>query len=410
MKTNFDIFLSIFNRLSKKTFDGNEIVGEILPTTDELSELKILDNNECIDNTVSYKNKNVTLDTLTSIDDPIEIKMYSNKLRESFFFQTKEQFIKQFKYSECEYPFYIYEINYRSDESDVNEFIDNYRTVILLIGLLKANSNYIKNEYDDLELVFLRNKLCVLPVEYESVDIQNIESIENFRKELESGIDKETKKEIFISELLNELFKVSENQRFRYLLQNYSSIYQTYMVSFSFYIEKFSFQKVKNKIEKDRIEFIRRIHTTLNEIQTKLIAIPAAILFIGTQLKEHDNGLHNTFLFVGALVFSILFEILLRNQFRIIEIVNRDIKASKEYYEGLNYSNNQLVIIYRELKSEYCRQLIYLWIIRVIIWIIPISIFFIQIFITNDYILPERLSLTLKYIFNLTFNFNSPTI
>ena len=105
MKTNFDIFLSIFNRLSKKTFDGNEIVGEILPTTDELSELKILDNNECIDNTVSYKNKNVTLDTLTSIDDPIEIKMYSNKLRESFFFQTKEQFIKQFKYSECEYPF-----------------------------------------------------------------------------------------------------------------------------------------------------------------------------------------------------------------------------------------------------------------------------------------------------------------
>lgn len=410
MKTNFDIFLSIFTRLSNTIFDGNEIIGEILPTANELSELKILDNNECIDNTVSFKNKNVTLDTLTSIDEPIEIKMYSNKLRESFFFQTKEQFIKQFKYSECEYPFYIYEINYRSDDSAVNEFVTNYKTVISLIGLLKTNANYIKNEYDDLELVFLRNKLCVLPVEYDSVDIRNIQSIENFRRELESGIDKETKKEIFISELLNELFKVNESQRFRYLLHNYSSIYQTYIVSFSFYIEKFSFQEVKKQIEKDRIEFTKRIQTTLNEIQTKLIAIPAAILFIGTQLKEHDNGLHNTFLFVGTLVFSILFEILLRNQFGTIKVVNKDIKASKEYYKGLKYSTNQLMIIYRDLDSEYCRQLIYLWIIRVIIWLIPISVFLIQIFITNNSILQERLSATLKCIFNLTFDFNSPTI
>ena len=82
----------------------------------------------------------------------------------------------------------------------------------------------------------------------------------------------------------------------------------------------------------------------------------------------------NIALILSAFVFSILLEILLRNQFSALEFISDDIKQFKSSIDekkievlGINFEN-----IFTKINGLYSKQKCYLGIIRILVWLTPI--------------------------------------
>ena len=48
----------------------------------------------------------------------------------------------------------------------------------------------------------------------------------------------------------------------------------------SYILKKFSYHDLKNEVDEDILDYTKKIYSTVNDIQTKLIAVPAAYLLI----------------------------------------------------------------------------------------------------------------------------------
>src|SRR5690606_22892972 len=95
------------------------------------------------------------------------------------------------------------------------------------------------------------------------------------------------------------------------------------------------FQKVKAEVEREKLEFTTRLNKIFSDIQNQLLAIPAAMILVGGQMKQVNAfSLSNILIWLGSLVFSILMLLLIRNQRNTLAAIKNEIDHQWELIGG----------------------------------------------------------------------------
>lgn len=380
-------FIQIRKRINTVSSAPNEIVGTFVPTKEEVQTLKDLSSKNCIENFVLSQGKNIPIEQLTEGTE-VKIKLYPLQLGNERYFEDTDELLKA---SSQKYPdnrFYVFALDYDSASSKKPEIIQKYELSTQLISFLTYISDYQK----ECELVFFQAKQLVLITNYELSDLGNLKSVPELINHISNSADKEERRIILTNEMIATLEKIPEvNNRFKHLLKNFDDLFLNYKRSHSLYLEKYSYQKFKSEIDKEIIDYSKKIQSVINDAQGKLVAIPAAFLLIVGQFDLSGEKLHLNFaLVLSSFVFSVLLEVLLRNQFSALSFVKDDIDRFKNSIDDKKISvlGADFTTIFEKIFKLHKRQKYYLRIIRFLIWLTPIfAIVLLIITLTDNSIL-----------------------
>lgn len=364
-------FVYIRKKINPISIQSNEIVGSIKPSISDLEKLISLSIESCVDNFVLTNGKNTDIEKIIP-DTEIEIKLYPLQLIASKYYETFETFLNSNSQEIPELEFYIYDLEFSSQSDTKPLKFQFYEKTVKLISFLKDISDYQKGN----EIVFFQSKQLVLKTDYSFSDLSNLTDIDSVISHIKDSVDKEERRIIFTNELIASLLKVTEvKTRFSFLLKHFVDVTSNYHKSYTLYLEKYSYQKFKSEIDKEIIEYSKKIQAVINDAQTKLVAIPAAFLLIIGQFDLTGEKIYfNIALVLSAFVFSVLLDVLIRNQFSALDFVKDDIDRFKNSVDDkkIGILGNDFTNVFTKINSVHKKQKCYLNIIRFLVWLTPL--------------------------------------
>lgn len=367
----------------------------------DLTDLSALVESECMENLVLVEGKHRIVSELTSGQNA-EITLFPLNIKDSNYFENEEDYLNRNKTSIPESPSYIHSLKYSSSSSSKPSFITRHEEIVSLIQLLKDLSNYQKNHGNVHELVFFQNEVLVLVTDYSLEATGKSYDSKYLVEHIQNSDDKDERKLLFINELIAFLSNIGGiHERFKFLLTNFEDFISSYRASHALYLKKYSFQKFKSELDKEIIDASKRLQSVINDAQSKLVAIPAALLLVVSSFDVNgEKKFYNIALVVSSIVFGVLLDVLIRNQFASLEFIKEDVNRFKNTFDKKKITVLGQVFdeVFMKLSTLHTKQTRYLWTIRVLIWIIPLtacSLFLISLS------LKPALSLMLKLLLKL---------
>lgn len=373
------ILFSIRGQLQYPKFDQGELSGKISITPEVLSMLGDLSEENIVEDSLNIDGKTLPLkkispQLLPKISDVI---IFTKNLPNARYYESFNDFITKNLASKPNVEFGIYRINYISTGSIKPEKYRNYETILSFISILESLSDYVDHDVDgSKELIFFHKKKLSFPINYNETDLRDIPYLPQLKEQLESAHDKDERVSIFKSELITSLIDVPVESRFQNLLATLNSLYDNYLKSHLLYLEKFSYHDLKTEVDRDKLDFTKKIYAVVNDIQSKLIAVPAAYLLVLSQFDfTGQSKWKNLLISIGSILFAVLLETLLSNQFGVLKFIKSEIEHFKNELSNKDTKINlsDFVNSFGDLNRTMRRQRIYLWIFRVITWLVPIT-------------------------------------
>jgi hypothetical protein len=381
-------------KILNKNKSSIRIEGDIIScihTIDNLDFLSELSDNELITNSFveDYNtNENIVLEFLIS------------RLRTQGFYLSKDSFLTWNQYNYPEKEVYIYEIN----DFLINNifFNERFSIIVNLIDVLGQNS---KNRYytdEILNLLIVREDKSLLlyfkylPEDLDLIDNSSLNNITNFIEILGENIAPD-RKNIYINELIDYLLPIEEKDRFSYLIKNFDEFIHRASASYNYYLRNFSYNKLKIELDTKALDFAQKIQGVVNESQTKLIAIPAAIVFACTTLEyEKINSIKNYLILVGMIMFCIFIQIFINNQKSALKFIENNITIYKQ-----SFSNNKQILenSFIEVDKEKDKQKYRLLTVQILLWLNP-TLIFALLFVANLEITSRNVYKIYKFLFN----------
>ncbi len=370
------------------------IEGDIIScihTIDNLDFLSELSDNELITNSfVEDYNTN----------EDIVLEFLISRLRTQGFYLSKDSFLTWNQYNYPEKEVYIYEIN----DFLINNifFNERFSIIVNLIDVLGQNS---KNRYytdEILNLLIVREDkslllhLKYLPEDLDLIDDSSLNNITNFIEILGENIAPD-RKNIYINELIDYLLPIEEKDRFSYLIKNFDEFIHRASASYNYYLRNFSYNKLKIELDTKALDFAQKIQGVVNDSQTKLIAIPAAIVFACTTLEyEKINSIKNYLILIGMIMFCIFIQIFINNQKSALKFIENNITIYKQ-----SFSNNKQILenTFIKVDKEKDKQKYRLLTVQILLWLNP-TLIFALLFVTNLEITSRNVYKIYKFLFN----------
>ncbi|WP_311945184.1 hypothetical protein [Halomonas piscis] len=136
-------------------------------------------------------------------------------------------------------------------------------------------------------------------------------------------------------------------------------------------MSEFSFENIKSQVERDKLEFTTRLNKVFSDIQNQLLAVPAALLLVGSQMEKADPigwSLKNVVIWLGAVVFAVLMELLIRNQRNTLQAVKNEMDLQKIIFKDHHRAiYHKFQDVYVELGQRFRHQRNLLWFIRCLV-------------------------------------------
>ena len=379
-----DKIVEILNR-NKSSIKIEDDIIFCIYTIDDIELLTELSNKGFIANSFIENYK---------INEDIVLEFLISKLRTQGFYLSKDSFLTWNQYNYPEKEVYIYEIN----DFLINNFFFNERFSIIvnLIDVLGQNSKIKFNDDEFLNFLIVREDkslllyLKYLPEDLDLIDDSSLNNITNFIEILGENIGPD-RKNIYINELIDYLLPIEEKDRFSYLIKNFDEFIHRASASYNYYLRNFSYNKLKIELDTKALDFQQKIQGVVNDSQTKLIAIPTAIVFASTTLDyENINSMKNYLILVGMIMFCAFIEIFINNQKSALKFIEKNITQYKQ-----SFSDNKQILenSFIEVDKEKNNQRYRLLTIQILLWLSLILIF-ILLLVTN-------IEITSKYIYNI---------
>ena len=364
----------ISQQLTSRVFDNGELSGVL--RIDQVMKDRLIRLNAAgiTDDAVIVGQKTISLAQLQMLDK-ITVTLYTKRLGGALFYDTLAQFVQSNPGALPLLPFYIAENQYFSDQATIVPAMTQFAEIVRLVTLLSELADYIQTGLGkEKKLIFFEKKKLTIPLIFNSGQLRYIPFLDKLEAQFKEAHDKEERKTIFKTELVNALKDIAPGEVFGQLLTSLDQLYEHYQQSHLLYIEKFSYQELKAGVDKDQLEYTKKIYNTVNDIQTKLIAVPAAFLLIFAQFDFTGvQFFKNILILLSAVLFAILIDILLRNQFGILRYIRTEIEHLKT-----NLSNKEtkvdlsaFITSFANLEPLITKQRNYLWFFRAITWLVP---------------------------------------
>lgn len=252
-----------------------------------------------------------------------------------------------------------------------------YHLVIDLIALLlkPEAGNHSNRNSDGLSLYILGpNKKLQLDIKYSASDLNFIDldkAMSTFNNILNEKAYSETKYSLLRSCLIDFLMPVPQADRFSHLIKHISEAATQFRQNFDLFLSEFKFENEREKIETVKREYILGINKVFDDIQNKILAIPASLILIGGQMNfapKSDTKIlvSNWVIIIGSIIFSLIMDLMIRNQKNSLETIKKDYTTREKrikYQLSSSQLYTDLETAFVDIDTRYMMQKRRLWLI-----------------------------------------------
>lgn len=218
-----------------------------------------------------------------------------------------------------------------------------------------------------------------LRCEYSATDLCPLENLDEFAKNyFESDHHRDQKRTIIRNTLL-EVFKGQPTARLAEVLSKYQEFSEKVRNAYSLYTTDFSFEKLRSELDKQNLDDTLRLNKTVSDIQNQLLAIPAAMLLVGANVKASSIAANFSTL-AGVTIFAWIMFKLIFNQLNSISAIHKEIDLRKSKIEEQPKEiSEKLLPNFEDLNKRVAHQESVLKGIRIsvsVVWTITVVLIF----------------------------------
>lgn len=263
--------------------------------------------------------------------------------------------------------FYLAELKFLhpSDGGDIPDQVQKYFEAVSLFQLLGGLADHEVKSGGLFDLVFLGKEKIVITPDYCAGDLASLDRIEGFREEFIDSATHSEQRTTILKTALHEMFHGQPKVSLGSVLARFHDLVERANNGYQLYVSEFSFEKVKAEVEKEKTEFTARLNKVFSDIQNQLLAVPAALILVGGQMKNVGRiEIANSLIWLGALVFAILMNLLIRNQRNTLQVVHQEFRHQWNRIKG-NHKGvaQQFDDAYKHLETRYNHQRRLLWVV-----------------------------------------------
>lgn len=306
---------------------------------------------------------------------PLELVI---KLPIGKFYKNIEAFVKessQLSMGELREDFYLVDEDYLAGEEHSLHSVSQLEKLCAWIGFLQAVLPHTETRVSWLTFILFpesvdgngRSKKTFkskIRIEDLSFDLSKIkEFLEIAGKE---DLHASERKSVFRQALAELLESQHEEDRgFSHILKNINKLHQTYHDNYERYINGFSMEKLKKEVMADYYQFSLRINSALNDIVTKVFAVPASLVAVALLIRL-DNLASHVVMTLVVLLTSVVCELMLSWQATNICMIKGDIKStfgdfSNSGASGAEFARKKQIKLNRSTNGVAIRILLLRW-------------------------------------------------
>lgn len=225
--------------------------------------------------------------------------------------------------------FTVRELNYTHNrDTTVPDIVLQYLGAVRLWQLFDRSADHGTGQGHALFFIKTFESKLELRCEYSAADLCHLDRLDEFAKNyFESDHHRDQKRTIIRNALL-EIFKGQLVACLSNVLLKFSEFSEQVRSAYTLYTTDFSFEKLRTEVDKQNLEDMLRLNKTFSDIQNQLLAIPAAMLLVGSNVKS-ENLPANIATVVGVSIFSWIMWKLIRNQVSSVAAINKEILLRK---------------------------------------------------------------------------------
>jgi hypothetical protein len=237
--------------------------------------------------------------------------------------------------------------------------VRHYTQATRLFNLLIKVADHVGGVAGDKTCILLRpSGKLEIRCNYGYHDLVELVGLDAFESDFVRTETHAAQKVAIIKTALGEIFAGTNRIDFSALLRRFEAFADKVRGGYDLYMAEFSFQKVKEAIEREKLDAMVKLNKVFSDIQNQLLAVPAALVLIGGQMQEGPTWqLKNVLIWLGALVFVILMSLLIRNQRHTLKAVKDEIDQQRAQFE-IKYKNlvSRFEAAYGEIDKRYRHQ------------------------------------------------------
>lgn len=224
---------------------------------------------------------------------------------------------------------------YRGDETKLPPIVQHYLSATKLYALLGKTSDHQGGVGDVKTLIFLQKEKIEITPLYAVKDLHELGSLESFESDFIASHTHQEQKKTIVKTALLEFFSGRSKLPFAELLGRFDDFIEKVRASYQLYVAEFSFQKVKAEVEKEKLDAMLKLNKVFSDIQSQLLAVPVALVLVGGQMEDKSAWTSkNLMIWLGALAFAILMDLLIRNQRHTLNAVKQEIDQQRSQIES----------------------------------------------------------------------------
>lgn len=229
--------------------------------------------------------------------------------------------------------FYLADLDclYSGNVAESPPVVRHYLAATNLYALLAKEADHQGGVGEAKTLVFLHKEKIEITPNYATADLQELQGLNAFESDFITSETHEEQKRTIVKTVLVEMFSEQKKLPFSKLLACFDEFFEKIRASYQLYVAEFSFQKVKAEVEKEKLDAMVKLNKVFSDIQSQLLAVPVALVLVGGQME--DKGVwvsKNVLIWLGAMVFSILMDMLIRNQRHTLKAVKHEIDQQRQ--------------------------------------------------------------------------------
>ncbi|MBF0402260.1 MAG: hypothetical protein HQL90_16025 [Magnetococcales bacterium] len=288
------------------------------------------------------------------------------------------QFENQFRLPQGNFDFLVDEQEngcYWHKNGQRTKMADAYFDTLSCIDFLQsAVADHVqKAAQSGLTLIFWTDKgekLEIL-VRYGAGDMRPLPAVGALRQTLDTAPHKKEKHGILKRILAERLRNDQPDARFVRLLERLDEIRERLNVEYQTFIREFSFDKIREEVEDRKLEYMVKLNNAISDIQNKFLAVPIALLLASGQMENvHGWSIKNSLVLFGAVAFTIILQLLLRNQRHTLDAVKSEIDGKAERLkEKHQFLFEKIETAFSALDKRYTNSLTLLRFMSTAIWV-----------------------------------------
>lgn len=274
--------------------------------------------------------------------------------------------------------FYISEKDYLHGEGEVIPEIEQVAKTCRLITFFDKVITHSESQDKHIRFVLLTHdkqtltaRKQVFETRYEYNEIRELPGLEQVEEITEKDdLHSSERIVVFRNALAECLEKESDPaKRFAFLLEHFGDLKEKYKQNYETYINGFALDKFKMEVVTKSDELIQKLNTTLNDIVTKVLIVPASLLALKA-LGGENNITTDMMVTIAIVVISLILTFLVRHQFSNLGQIGENIEV---LFKEFANREGKACEFARENKHELLRKKAtiykYLFAFIIIVWL-----------------------------------------